>query len=346
MLGFWLYVIFEFIDNIFSSLLLYIYFPENGYSLFDASSYAYILTISNVLGFILLFLGYYRFGFLNYSLYVITLSLLSLLIGLSPSNFTLPLLFLFFVFHIAFFFWYESLAIKFEKFEALIGFSYSAGFLALGVLLFFEKLNLRILSFLYAFSLLSMLYFKNVKLPKRSLKLLNLKDLKFIREMLVIWFMGEYAEVLVSMAYYVLKDTTHFSDVQIYKLFAIALFSAFFSALLSPLLLRFMKVKCFGRLALLLMISIPFLLSLPSLLYVLAVLVGASVAFYWVYFRTYLYYTYPLEEYIERFMFFYFSSHIGGVILYAFLFQLFHNHQISLMFFSAILFILLVLDLL
>ncbi|WP_340695056.1 hypothetical protein [Hydrogenobacter thermophilus] len=338
MIAFFLYILFEFTDTIFSSFLMYIHFPSKSHTFFSASSYGYLITLSNLLGFTLLLLGLYRFGFLSYSFYLATLSVLSLLIGFSHSMASFVLIFLFFIFHTAFFFWYEVLAVKFEKFEALIGLSYSAGFFALGILLFFEKLSLPLLSVLYSVSLFSMLLLRKIELPQKRLRVFQLKTSKFITEVLTVWLMGEYAEVLASMAYYVLKDTAPLSDAQIHKLFAVALLSAFLSALISPFLLERLNIKRFGRLTLLLMISIPFLLGFPSLFYLLSTLVGSSIAFYWVFFRTYLYYTYPKEEYIGRFMFFYFSSHIGGVFLYSLLFQLFQSHQLSLLIFSTLLF--------
>lgn len=338
MTAFFLYILFEFTDTIFSSFLMYIHFPAKSHTFFSASSYGYLITLSNLLGFALLLLGFYRFGFLNYGFYLVVLSVLSLLIGFSNSVASFVLIFLFFIFHTAFFFWYEALALKFEKFEDLIGLSYSAGFLALSILLFFEQLSLPLLSVIYSGALLSMLLLRKVDIPQKRLKVFELKTSRFITEVLTVWLMGEYAEVLTSMAYYVLKDTALLSDAQIHKLFAVALLSAFLSALISPFLLEKLNIKHFGILTLLLMTSIPFLLGFPSLFYLLSILVGTSIAFYWVFFRTYLYYTYPKEEYIGRFMFFYFSSHIGGVFLYSLLFQLLQSHQLSLLIFSALLF--------
>lgn len=337
-MAFLIYVLFEFMDTIFSSFLTYIYLPSKSYGLFSASYYGYLITLFNALGFVLLWLSLYRFSALNYSFYLLVLFILSLSISLiSLPSVVLFLLFLFLVFHTAFFFWYEVLATKFEKFEIIVGLSYAAGFLALGMLLFLEKLSLSLLALLYSAFLISMLFFRNIKIPARKLDFSQIKSPRFIAEILSVWLMGEYAEVLSSMAYYVLKDSASLSEPYIHRLFATALISAFFSALLSPILLEKLGIKYLGVLTVLLMLSIPPFVGFSRLFYLLSVLVGISIALYWIFFRTYLYYRYPKDEYIYRFMFFYFSSHLGGVFLYSLIFQILQNHQLSLFIFSLLL---------
>ncbi|SNZ15798.1 hypothetical protein [Hydrogenobacter hydrogenophilus] len=335
---FLLYVLFEFVDTIFSSFLIYIYFPSKSYGILSASTYGYAITVANALGFLLLWAGMYGIRALNYSFYIITLLVLCLLIGFLPYNsFVLILLFLFVVFHTAFFFWYEVLATKFEKFEIAVGLSYASGFLALGLLMLFESLNLPLLSLLYSFALLSMLFLRGVPFGVKRLSFSQIKRPKFLAEVFTVWIMGEYAEVLSSMAYYVLRDSSALNEAYIHKLFGIALLTAFFCAILSPFLMEKLGIKNFGTLTIFIMMCIPALLGFPSLFPLLAVMVGVSIAFYWVFFRTYLYYRYPKEEYIHRFMFFYFASHLGGIFLYSTLFEIFHSHQLSLLAFSALL---------
>lgn len=335
---FLLYVLFEFVDTIFSSFLIYIYFPSKSYGILSASTYGYAITVANALGFLLLWAGMYGIRALNYSFYIITLLVLCLLIGFLPySSFVLILLFLFVVFHTAFFFWYEVLATKFEKFETAVGLSYASGFLALGLLMLFESLNLPLLSLLYSFALLSMLFLRGVSFGVKRLSFSQIKRPKFLAEVFTVWIMGEYAEVLSSMAYYVLRDSSALNEAYIHKLFGIALLTAFFCAILSPFLMEKLGIKNFGTLTIFIMMCIPALLGFPSLFSLLAVMVGVSIAFYWVFFRTYLYYRYPKEEYIHRFMFFYFASHLGGIFLYSTLFEIFHSHQLSLLAFSVLL---------
>ncbi len=346
MILFLLYILFEFVDTIFSSFLIYIYFPSKSYGLLSTSTYGYAISVANALGFLLLWAGMYRIKVLNYSFYLTALFVLSLLIGFLPYNsFVLLLLFLFAVFHTAFFFWYEVLATKFEKFETAVGLSYAGGFLALGLLMIFEGLNLPLMSLLYSFVLISMLSLRGVPFSIKKLGFSQIKRPKFLAEVFVVWIMGEYAEVLSSMAYYVLRDSSALNEAYIHKLFGIALLTAFFCAIVSPFLVEKLGIKNFGTLTILIMMGIPALLGFPSLFPLLAVMVGVSIAFYWVFFRTYLYYRYPKEEYIHRFMFFYFASHLGGILLYSTLFGIFHSHQLSLLSFSALLIPVLVLNL-
>jgi len=344
---FLLYILFEFVGTIFSSFLIYVYFPSKSYEIFNASTYGYAITIANALGFLLLLTGLYVFKALNYSFYIITLSFICLLIGyFSNSSFVLILLFLFVVFHTAFFFWYEVLATKFEKFEIAVGLSYAGGFLALGLLMLFEIPNLPMLAILYSLTLISMLFLGGVPFNIKGLSFSQIKKPKFLAEVFTVWVMGEYAEVLSSMAYYILRDSSTLSEAYIHRLFGIALITAFLCAILSPLLIEKLGIKNFGMLTILIMLSIPVFLSFPWFYTLVAVMVGVSIAFYWVFFRTYLYYRYPKDEYIHRFMFFYFASHLGGIFLYATLLELFHSHQLSLLVFSALLIPALVLNLL
>jgi len=344
---FLLYILFEFVDTIFSSFLIYVYFPSKSYGIFNASTYGYAITIANALGFLLLLIGLYAFKVLNYSFYVILLSFICFLIGsFSNSSFVLVLLFLFVVFHTAFFFWYEVLATKFEKFEIAVGLSYASGFLALGLFMLFESPNLPILAILYSLTLISMLSLRGVPFSIKGLSFSQIKEPKFLAGVFTVWVMGEYAEVLSSMAYYIIRDSSTLTEAYIHKLFGIALITAFFCAILSPFLIEKLGIKNFGTLTILIMISIPVFLGFTSFFTLLAVMVGMSIAFYWVFFRTYLYYRYPKEEYIHRFMFFYFASHLGGIFLYSTLLGLFHSHQLSLLAFSALLIPALVLNLL
>ncbi len=343
---FLLYILFEFVDTIFSSFLIYIYFPSKSYEIFSASTYGYAITMANALGFLLLLMGIYVFKALNYSFYVITLGFICISIGFFPySSFVLILLFLFVVFHTAFFFWYEVLATKFEKFEIAVGLSYAGGFLALGLLMLFESSNLPTLSILYSLTLISMLFLRGVPFNIKKLSFSQIKKPKFLAEVFTVWVMGEYAEVLSSMAYYVLRDSSTLAEAYIHRLFGIALITAFFCAILSPFLMEKLGIKNFGTLTILIMMCVPVFLGFPRFFTLLAAMVGISIAFYWVFFRTYLYYRYPKEEYIHRFMFFYFASHLGGIFLYSTLFELFHSHQLSLLAFSALLIPALVLNL-
>jgi hypothetical protein len=257
----------------------------------------------------------------------------------------LILLFLFVVFHTAFFFWYEVLATKFEKFEIAVGLSYAGGFLALGLLMLFESSNLPTLSILYSLTLISMLFLRGVPFDIKKLSFSQIKKPKFLAEVFTVWVMGEYAEVLSSMAYYVLRDSSALAEAYIHRLFGIALITAFLCAILSPFLMEKLGIKNFGTLTILIMMCVPAFLGFPRFFTLLAAMVGISIAFYWVFFRTYLYYRYPKEEYIHRFMFFYFASHLGGIFLYSTLFELFHSHQLSLLAFSALLIPALVLNL-
>jgi len=343
---FLLYVLFEFVDTIFSSFLIYIYFPSKSYEIFSASTYGYAITMANALGFLLLLMGIYVFKALNYSFYVITLGFICISIGFFPySSFVLILLFLFVVFHTAFFFWYEVLATKFEKFEIAVGLSYAGGFLALGLLMLFESPNLPMLSILYSLTLISMLFLRGVPFDIKKLSFSQIKKPKFLAEVFTVWVMGEYAEVLSSMAYYVLRDSSALAEAYIHRLFGIALITAFLCAILSPFLMEKLGIKNFGTLTILIMMCVPAFLGFPRFFPLLAAMVGISIAFYWVFFRTYLYYRYPKEEYIHRFMFFYFASHLGGIFLYSTLLELFHSHQLSLLAFSALLIPALVLNL-
>ncbi|MCI4458855.1 MAG: hypothetical protein JHC21_04485 [Thermocrinis sp.] len=342
-----LYILFEFVDTIFSSFLIYVYFPSKSYVIFNASTYGYTITIANALGFLLLLIGLYASKVLNYSFYVILLSFISFLIGFfSNSSFVFVLLFLFVVFHTAFFFWYEVLATKFEKFEIAVGLSYASGFLALGLLMLFENPNLPILAILYSLTLIFMLSLRDVPFSIKGLSFSQIKEPRFLAEVFTVWVMGEYTEVLSSMAYYIIKDSFTLTEAYIHKLFGIALITAFFCSILSPLLIEKLGIKNFGTLTILIMISIPVFLAFTSFFTLLAVMVGMSIAFYWVFFRTYLYYRYPKEEYIHRFVFFYFASHLGGTALYSTLLGLFHSHQVTLFAFSGLLIPALVLNLL
>jgi hypothetical protein len=302
--------------------------------------------MANALGFLLLLMGIYVFKALNYSFYVITLGFICISIGFFPySSFVLILLFLFVVFHTAFFFWYEVLATKFEKFEIAVGLSYAGGFLALGLLMLFESPNLPMLSILYSLTLISMLFLRGVPFDIKKLSFSQIKKPKFLAEVFTVWVMGEYAEVLSSMAYYVLRDSSALAEAYIHRLFGIALITAFLCAILSPFLMEKLGIKNFGTLTILIMMCVPAFLGFPRFFPLLAAMVGISIAFYWVFFRTYLYYRYPKEEYIHRFMFFYFASHLGGIFLYSTLLELFHSHQLSLLAFSALLIPALVLNL-
>ncbi|MGC8852838.1 MAG: hypothetical protein ACP5P0_04450 [Hydrogenobacter sp.] len=208
----------------------------------------------------------YRIKVLSYSFYLTALFVLSLLIGFLPYNsFVLLLLFLFAVFHSAFFFWYEVLATKFEKFETAVGLSYAGGFLALSLLMIFEGLNLPLMSLLYSFVLISMLSLRGVPFSIKKLGFSQIKRPKFLAEVFVVWIMGEYAEVLSSMAYYVLRDSSALNETYIHKLFGIALLTAFFCAIVSPFLVEKLGIKNFGTLTILIMMGIPALLGFPSL---------------------------------------------------------------------------------
>lgn len=142
----------------------------------------------------------------------------------------------------------------------------------------FESIKLPILSVFYSIVLLSMLFLRGIPFHTKKLSFSQIRRPKFLTEVFTVWIMGEYAEVLSSMAYYVLRDISALAEDYIHKLFGIALLTAFFCAILSPILMEKLGIKNFGALTILI--------------------------------------RYPKEEYIHRFMFFYFASHLGGIFLF------------------------------
>ncbi len=131
------------------------------------------------------------------------------------------------------------LATEFEKFETVIGLSYAVGFLSLSIFLLSEEIPLQVLSLIYSGFLIGMLAFRNAQFQVKRLKFSQIRNPRFIAEVIGVWIMGEYAEILSSMAYYILRDSISLSDLHIHKLFAIALVSA--AAFLHWLYLYFLK---------------------------------------------------------------------------------------------------------
>lgn len=339
MLSFLIYILVEFFDTIFASYIAYLKMPAEGYEIFKTNEYGYIFTLANLLGLVVLWLNFYMKFSITYRIYFVMLIILSImLVFINSGVYAIFIMFTFVVFHTIFTFYYEIMALKFEKFETVIGLSYAGGFVALGLLLLLSKFNLVWLAFTYSLSLIALM--KLIRIDKDiEIKPVILRDIfepKFLAEVLVMYLLGEYVEVLTAMGYYILRDTWH-SNVEIERAIGIALISAFITALLSGYMLEFLSLKLYGILTTLTLLFLPILLFVGIAIEVVAIFVGMSIAFYWVYFRTYLYYRYPKEEYVYRFLLFYLSSNIGGVLLYALLFEAFRDHRISLFILSLLL---------
>ncbi len=339
MLSILVYILIEFFDTIYASYIVYLKMPAESYTIFKANEYGYIFTLANLLGLVVLWLSFYKKLLISYRTYIIMLVLLSsMLVFINKGIYSIIIMFCFVVFHTIFTFYYEIMALKFEKFETVIGLSYSAGFIALGLLLLFSELNLLLVAFIYSFFLI--LVMKLIKIDRdikiKPLIIKELFDPKFLAEVLVMYLLGEYVEVLTSMGYYILRDISY-NSAEVEKAIGIALISAFGIALLSGYLLDLLSLRLYGLLTTLILFSIPLLLFVQAIVEIIAVFVGVSIAFYWVYFRTYLYHRYLKEEYVYRFLLFYLSSNLGGVLLYALLFEVFKEHKISLFILSLFL---------
>ncbi len=338
MLSALIYLTFEFFDTIYVSYLVYIRMPSEGYSRWSADVYGYMLALANLLGLLILWLSLYRKTFISHRVYILPLIFLSVLSAMLSQIVALMVMLLFVVVHTAFTYYYEVLALKFEKFETLIGLSYSAGFAALGLMLFLSHFDLLIAMLLYCLSLVALMFVGNLNFAPSIPSKRELLKAKFLAEVVAVCLMGEYAEVLTGMGYYIIRDTMSSGEALMERAMGLALLSAFVASIISGSFLQFIGIRNLGVISTLLMLSMPLLFYVfPTHIYIIASLAGISIALYWVYFRTYLYYRYPLQEYLYRFLFFYFASNLGGLVLYSLLFGLTGDHKTSLLVMSALL---------
>ncbi len=285
-----------------------------------------------------------------FTLFSISVSILTLLLAIVSDNYILSLLifFLLAIAHQQNLVFYNSLLTDFKEKGFVSGLGVSLGYIGSAVALMFFAQYLKI-PYVYIFTALvfmllalpSILFMENPNIKPKKINLKKIfSDKEFLLIIVSILFLTEIANTLISLMGVYLKEVYKLENKEIYKVIGFSSVGGIAGGIIWGYLTKFFDIKNLFVIGFILWFS--FLIILPftpkDFLIVVGLFAGFSLSHLWTTSRVLIIEVFPENEVSTRLSFLSITERISsslGLIIWSFFLYLTHSYKLSVLFMSG-----------